>query len=84
VIVEVTGATGSYPDTQSVELAVSTTRKEIFRRKNSLPVLGTNGHTYSAFWLYDTGCAPLRISAALLGQADPSRHVASIPFECGE
>lgn len=84
VVVEVSGPPGSYPDGRRVELAVRTARKEILRRQSSLGVLGPDGHAYAAFWLYDTGCEPLRISTALLGQVEPTRRVATIPFHCGE
>ena len=84
VVVEVSGAPGSYPDGRRVELAVRTAQKEIFRRQSSLGVLGSDGHVYVAFWLYDTGCEELRVSTALLGQAEPTRRVATIPFHCGE
>ena len=84
VVVEVSGAPGSYPDSRRVELAVRTARREIFRRQSSLGVLGPDGHVYAAFWLYDTGCEELRVSTALLGQAEPTRRVATIPFHCGE
>jgi hypothetical protein len=53
-------------------------------RPQSFAVLGDKGRAYVAFWLYDTGCEPLGISTALLGQEDPTRRVASIPFHCGE
>jgi hypothetical protein len=82
--VEVSGRAGDYPSGRKVELAVRTARKEIFRRQLSLDVLGADGHVYAAFWLYDTGCESLTISTALLGQAEPTRRVATIPFHCGE
>src|SRR5262249_28843172 len=38
---------------------------------------------YVGFWLYDTGCFPVRISATLSG--DPkSKREATIPFSCGD
>lgn len=84
LVVEVSGPPGSYPGVQKVELAVRTARKEIFRRQLSLGVLGPQGHAYVAFWLYDTGCEPLTVSTALLGQVEPTRRVGTIPFHCGE
>jgi hypothetical protein len=83
IVVEISGQPVSF-ESRSVELAVRDHKKEIFRRRESVPVLNDKGRGYVAFWLYDTGCAPLRISAALLGQRNPSRHVIDIPFECGE
>ena len=84
LVVEVSGEPGSYPNGRRVELAVRTARKEIFRRQLSLGVLGPQGHAYVAFWLYDTGCESLTVSTALLGQVEPTRRAAAIPFHCGE
>lgn len=84
IVVEVSGQPNSYPAGRTVELAVSTTRKEVFRHRLSVDVLGPQGHAYVAFWLYNTGCESLKVSTALLGQFEPTRRVAMIPFHCGE
>jgi len=84
LVVEVTGTANSYPSKAQVEIAVSTKGREILRRHLPVGLLGEKGHAYVAFWLDNTGCEPLRVSTALLGQTDPSRRVATIPFECGE
>jgi hypothetical protein len=47
-------------------------------------VLTTEGRTYAAFWLYETGCQRLRLSARVLGQQPPNAVTATIPFACGE
>jgi hypothetical protein len=54
------------------------------RRSVQLDVLGGNGRGYVAFWLYGTGCEPVRLSARMVGQASPSSRVGTIPFDCGE
>lgn len=84
VVIEVSGEPGSFEGGRSVDLSVRENKKEIFRRTQTLSVLSDQGHSYVAFWLYDTGCAPLHISAALLGQRNSSRRAADIPFRCGE
>jgi hypothetical protein len=84
VVVEISGKPGSYEAGRGVELAVRDGKREIFRLSQALSVLSDKGHAYAAFWLYDTGCAPLRISTALLGQRNPTRRVVDIPFHCGE
>lgn len=84
IVVEVSGRPNSYPKGRKVELAVRTARKEVFRRRLDVGVLGPDGHAYVAFWLYDTGCESLEISTALLGQVESTRRVATIPFQCGE
>jgi len=84
VVVEVSGQPGSFAEGRKVELAVREQNKETFRRSQRLGVLSGQGHSYVAFWLYDTGCSPLRISAALLGQRNSSRRLIEVPFQCGE
>ena len=84
VVVEISGQPNSFATGRKVELAVREENKETFRHSQQLGVLSNQGHSYLAFWLYDTGCAPLRISAALLGQRNPSRRVIEVPFQCGE
>lgn len=84
VVVEVAGAPGAFTATRRLELAVRSGAKERFRRQQALGVLNKDGHGFVGFWLYDTGCEALVVSTALLGQRDPSRHIAKIPFGCSE
>jgi hypothetical protein len=40
---------------------------------------------FAPFWLYDTACEPITISARLIGKGAPSTVVKKrIPFDCGE
>ena len=84
IVVEVAGAPGSFSASRKVELAVRASGKETFRRAEALSVLNEKGRGYVAFWLPGTGCEPLRLSTALIGQPNPSRRTAEIPFRCGE
>ena len=84
IVVEVSGNPGSFEGSRAVELAVRENNRETFRHRQALSVLNDQGHGYVAFWLYDTGCSPLRISTAVLGQRNSSRRVVDIPFRCGE
>ena len=84
VVVEVEGPPGAFDATRRVELAVRASGREIFRRRQTVQVLNAQGRSFVGFWLYDTGCEVLQISTALLGQSDPSRRAARIPFSCGE
>ncbi|MCW5664642.1 MAG: hypothetical protein KIT35_12475 [Piscinibacter sp.] len=47
-----------------------------------LGAFGPNGVQYVGFWLPNTGCASLRIEAAIAGTA--SAVARNIPFRCGE
>ncbi|HWL40287.1 MAG TPA: hypothetical protein VNO75_08620 [Gemmatimonadaceae bacterium] len=84
VVVEVSGEPGSYGGESSVELGVRGTKREILRRRQSLGVLSDKGNAYVGFWLYDTGCEPLRTSAKLVGKTKSTPVSVEIPFRCGE
>ena len=84
VTVEVRGTPGTFEPDRKVELTVTTGRETVLRRALSLAVLDTAGRTFAGFWLYETGCRPLRLSARLLGQSASAARTASIPFACGE
>lgn len=58
--------------------------REIFRQQAPLWGLDARGRRSVAFLLRDIGCEPLDISTALLGQTDPARRAAQLPFHCGE
>ena len=84
VVVEVSGQPGSYAGESSVELVVRGEKKEVLRRRQSLDVLSSKGKGYVGFWLYDTGCDPLRVSAKLTGKTKSNPVEIEIPFRCGE
>jgi hypothetical protein len=84
IVVEVSGKPGSYAEDRSVELTVRGSKKELFRRKQELELLSDKGKVYLGFWLYDTGCDPLKVSARLIGQDNQSQRAIEIPFLCGE
>jgi hypothetical protein len=51
------------------------------RQAGSITHFSDKGKSYVGFWLYDTGCFPVSISATLNG--DPkSKREAAIPFAC--
>ncbi len=84
IVIEVSGKPESFATGRRVRLTVSDDQKEIFRQDQAVSSLSAQGHAYVAFWLYDTGCAPLRLSAVLLGQPNRRQRPAKIPFACGE
>lgn len=95
VRVTVTGPAGSYAPRRFVRLTVDRgTRtasgafrwgKTVLDRRQPLAVLTRAGRTTAGFWLADTGCVPLRLTARLGGQAAaPPSLVRVLPFGCGE
>jgi hypothetical protein len=84
VVVEVTGAPGSYEPDRSVELVATAEGKTVHRGTAQSAVLNTRGRMYAGFWLPDTGCRRIRLVARLRGQTPASETRKEIPFDCGE
>lgn len=90
VLVEVGGKAGSYEPTRKIEFVATYTpngrnvREITVRRTTEINILSENGKFFAPFWLYDTGCSPVRLSARIVGQAQPSLMKKIINFECGE
>ncbi|HVF57697.1 MAG TPA: hypothetical protein VM934_16200 [Pyrinomonadaceae bacterium] len=85
VLVEVTGKPS--PDElplRKVELTATESRKVLLKRATDIGSFGDAGKFYAGFWLYDTGCQPIKISARITGQTQPSSMTKTIPFACGE
>ncbi|HEV7566398.1 MAG TPA: hypothetical protein VGO31_10600 [Microbacteriaceae bacterium] len=94
VRVVVTGANGSYEPHRAIQLTVSKGRRAPSgktawrtptRKTQGLSVLSARGRTVVGFWIYDTGCEPLKLTATVTGQA-PTRPAPArvIMFACGE
>jgi hypothetical protein len=86
VLVEVTGKTpGDAPTPlRKVELTATASGKVLLKRAVDIGLLEETGKFYGAFWLYDTGCDRVKLSARIVGQTQPSALTRAIPFECGE
>jgi hypothetical protein len=93
VRVTVAGARGSYAPNRSVELVVRKGRYQggalrwgtvVLRRSEDLGVLSDRGSTTVGFWIPDTGCVPLKVTATLRGQPRAPSLSRVIRFACGE
>jgi hypothetical protein len=94
VRVVVTGANGSYAPHRAIQLTVRKGKQgpsgkiawgAATRKTQGLSVLSAGGRTVVGFWIYETGCDPLQLTATVTGQA-PSRPAPArvILFACGE
>lgn len=85
VLVEVSGnpSENEAPPRRKVEFTAIASGKVILKRASDIGLF-TDGKFYAAFWLYDTGCQPIKISAQVIGQPRPSTISRTIPFKCGE
>lgn len=84
VMVKVQGEPGSYAADRKVELTATAGGKTILKRETGISVLGQSGVSTCAFWLYDTGCVSVTLSARITGQSKPSAMKKTIDFHCGE
>jgi len=85
VMVEVSGKYN--PDEAAPNRKVdftATARGKVLLKKLADIRIGKDGKYYAAFWLYDTGCDKVKLSARLTGQTQPSSMTNTIPFACGE
>lgn len=85
VMVEVTGKYN--PDeaapNRKVDFTATAGGKVLLRKLADIRI-GKDDKYYAAFWLYDTGCDKVKLSARLTGQTQPSSMTKTIPFACGE
>lgn len=86
VLVEVSrkSSEGETPLLRKVELTAVARGKVLLKRTIEVGVFSDDDKFYAAFWLYDTGCAPVKLTARIVGQTQPSSMSKTIPFECGE
>ena len=90
VIVEVSGPAGDYNQNLKVEFTASYRTNgpnrppTVIKRVVPGGIMNDKGKFYSGFWLYDTGCSHVNLTARLLGLPRPSTMTKTIKFECGE
>jgi hypothetical protein len=84
VDVVVAGAPGGYEESWLVELVVKDAKRGtvLSKQRKSVGVLSSTGVYHTGFWLPETGCEPLSLTARIRGGSS-SKEV-SIPFACGE
>jgi len=85
VLVEVSGQydPNSTTPNRKVEFTATLSGKILLRRLTEIR-MGKDGKYYAPFWLNDTGCGHVKLSARIIGQTQPSSMTKTIPFECGE
>jgi hypothetical protein len=85
VMVEVSGQydPNAAAPNRKVEFTATAANKILLKKLADIRI-GKDGRYYAAFWLYDTGCDPVKLSARIVGQSQPSAMSKTIPFKCGE
>jgi hypothetical protein len=85
VVVELAGEAGSYDPFRKVALTVTGKKgRVILKQSISLGIFSAEGKYLVAFWIYETGCEALSLSAKVTGQSPTAKTNATIDFLCGE
>jgi hypothetical protein len=85
VTVEVGGRNLTVGATKVEITATGNKSRLIQKRVIDVDIYDERTKFFAPFWLYDTGCEPIKISARLIGVGAPRTVVTrTIPFACGE
>lgn len=85
VVVELAGSRNAYAPGRKLSFtAIDSRRAVLLRKTTDLGIFGDEGKFYAAFWLYDTGCYPVTLSARLLGQPAGTVFKKTLNFSCGD
>lgn len=90
VLVEVTGEVGAYEASRKIEFTATykpngrIAREQTIKRISEVNIMSEKGKFYAPFWLYETGCNPVRLTARIVGQGQASLIKNAIRFKCGE
>jgi hypothetical protein len=85
VTVEITGKNVPVGSLKVEITATGNNKRVIQKRLIGVEIYDDRTKFFAPFWLYDTGCEPIRISARLVGKgASPAAVNKTIPFACGE
>ena len=85
VTVEITGKNVPVRSLKVEIIATGDKNRLIQRRLIDVELYDERTKFFAPFWLYDTGCQPIRIVTRLIGKGAPTGVVTkAIPFACGE
>lgn len=85
VIVEITGNNLAVGSTKVEITATGDKNRLIQKRLIDVDIYDERTKFFAPFWLYNTGCEEIKISARLIGKSAPKTVVTkTIPFACGE
>lgn len=84
VKIQIQGTPKTYAKGQSVELKVTPEgpKRSTTRQLVQLGLFDSEGKQYVGFWLSNTGCTSLRLTASVVGSGRSVQQL--IPFKCGE
>ena len=82
--VTVVGRPRGEPDSLTLHVVAYTREDTLLDQETDVGLMNTNGNWYGGYWLYDTGCDTVVVTARLTGRGAQSALATIIPFACGE
>jgi hypothetical protein len=84
VVVELTGAPGALDPRRKLVFTATDAHALKFRKSATVGLFSEEGKFFIGFWLYDTGCYPVTLTAYLTGQLSSEVRKQVINFTCGD
>jgi hypothetical protein len=84
VVVEITGEPGAFDPRRKVVLTATDAHTLNFTKTSEVGILSEEGKFFVGFWLYNTGCYPMTLTARLTRQSRAAFVQRVINFQCGD
>jgi hypothetical protein len=84
VVIELTGEPEAFDPQRKLVFAATDSHTLKFRKTYTVGILSEEGKFFIGFWLYDTGCYPVTLTAHLTGQPSSDLIKQVINFSCGD
>ena len=84
VVIELTGEPEAFDPQRKLIFTATDSHTLKFKKTYTVGILSEEGKFFIGFWLYDTGCYPVTLTAHLTGQPSSSFTKQVINFNCGD
>jgi hypothetical protein len=84
VVIELTGEPETFDPQRKLVFAATDLHSLKFKKTSTVGILSEEGKFFIGFWLYNTGCYPVTLTARLTGQPSPVFIKQVINFSCGD
>jgi hypothetical protein len=84
VVIELRGAPGALDPRRKLVFTATDAHTLKFRKTSAVGLFSEEGKFFIGFWLYDTGCYPVTLTAHLTGQPSSEVRKQVINFTCGD
>jgi hypothetical protein len=83
-VIEFTGEPETFDPQGKLVFAATDLHSLKFKKTSTVGILSEEGKFFIGFWLYNTGCYPVTLTARLTGQPSPVFIKQVINFSCGD